>query len=198
MILLFKSVFTMFLALLIFVSNGVAQDRVLDHLNQVFLMRVQAGDLEAATELVVGGIDARVTDNSGRNAFILVATNYNYKNHYGYRIDDILLFLISWGADVRGQDRNGRTALSYYYESIIASPLLLISYESEILLRAGAELSDADREYLESLRNDANTDDLDFLLNSSSAEVLKRLEVERLNMETFLNDLPFIDSNPQR
>ena len=77
---LFRSVFILFLSLLIFVSNSVAQGTSFDILNQDFLQAVQKGNLEDVTSFLELGADINATDEVGRNALMLVG-NISYENN---------------------------------------------------------------------------------------------------------------------
>ena len=141
---LFKRVFMIFFALFIFVSNGVAQeapsDSDVDFLNWSFLATIQKANAEdldyVASRLESRLIDVNTTDEFGRNALMLAANNGS-----DGRIP-MLKLLIAEGIDMNAQDEDGRTALSYHGNYDEGE----LSEEQELLIEAGAQWSDADRE----------------------------------------------------
>ncbi len=142
---LFKSVFIMFFALFIFVSNGVAQEALSDSnaafLNGTFLATIQNADiedLEYVAEMLESGVADINAERLGRNALMLLANNAT-----DGRIS-MLKLLLSYGINVNAQDEDGRTALSYHGNYSENEDEL--SEEQVVLTEAGAQWSDADKE----------------------------------------------------
>ena len=143
---LFKSVFIMFFALFIFVSNGVAQEALSDSnaafLSGTFLATIQNADiedLEYVAELLELGLADINAERLGRNALMLVANNNDTDGRM-----PMLKLLLSYGIDINAQDGDGRTALSYHGNYNENEDEL--SEEQVFLIQAGAQWSDADKE----------------------------------------------------
>ena len=137
---LFRNIFILFLSLLIFVSNGVAQETSSDILDRSFLQAVQDAHLENVTFLLELGADINATDGLGRNALMLVES-------HSHQIGEILELLIEKGIDVNAEDTNGRTALSYHIPPHLLPPPHPSAQTQITLLGAGAQWSDADRRF---------------------------------------------------
>ncbi len=130
----------MFFALFVFVSNSVAQEASSSS-DAYFLLAVQNGELEYVAELLESGlVDINATNELGRNALMLA-------DSHSHRVDEMLELLIEKGIDVKAEDKNGRTALSYHIPPHLLPPPHPSAQIQIILLRAGAQWSEADRRF---------------------------------------------------